>query len=140
MTKALALLWLSLLVLALPGCMTEAEPQKTTAPTGRWLAEDIGGAGVIDDLQSVLELAADGTVGGSGGCNRMAGTATIDGDSIAFGPLAATKMACAPAVMDQEAKFFAALDETRRWQLDQARDKLLLLDADGHTLLVLTRD
>ena len=70
----------------------------------------------------------------------MAGTATIDGDSIAFGPLAATKMACAPAVMDQEAKFFAALDEARRWQLDQARDKLLLLDADGDALLVLTRD
>ena len=35
-----------------------------TSPAGRWLAEDISGGGVIDNLQTVLEIAADGTVAG----------------------------------------------------------------------------
>lgn len=137
-SKTLALLCLGLLVLALPGCMAEADSAQSS-PAGRWLAEDIQGGGVIDDLQSVLELTADGQVSGTGGCNRMAGQATIDGSSIAFGPLAATKMACAPAAMDQEGKFFAALDEVRGWQVDEAQGKLILLDASGSAILVLTR-
>jgi len=108
-------------------------------PAGRWLAEDIRGGGGVDDLQSVLELGADGSVSGTGGCNRMAGQAEIDGERIAFGPLAATQMACVPAAMDQEAKFFAALADARSWRADEARDKLILLDAEGSEILVLAR-
>lgn len=126
-------------IFILQGCTAMANSE-AASPAGRWLVEDIQGGGVIDDLQSVLELTADGQVSGTGGCNRMSGRATIDGSAIAFGPLAATKMACAEAVMDQEAKFFAALDEARSWRVDEAQDKLILLDASGKTVLVLTRD
>lgn len=69
-------------------------------PEGRWLAEDIRQGGVIDRLQTVLEIAADGRVSGTGGCNRISGKATISGDRIAFGPVASTFMACTPAVMN----------------------------------------
>jgi putative lipoprotein len=64
---------------------------------GRWLAEEIQGGRVVDRLQTVLEIAADGGVAGSGGCNRFAGRATISGDGIVFGRMAATTMGCAPA-------------------------------------------
>jgi heat shock protein HslJ len=60
------------------------------SPVGRWLAEDIRSGGVIDRLQTVLEIAADGTVSGSGGCNAMRGKATISGETIVFGPIAVT--------------------------------------------------
>jgi putative lipoprotein len=106
---------------------------------GRWLAEAIRNRGVIDNLQTVLEIAADGQVSGSAGCNRISGKATLDGAYLSFGPMISTKMACAPAIMDQESKFLSALGDTRLWRIDEQRDKLILVDAHGVTVLRLVR-
>lgn len=120
-----------LLLIALgPGCATGRD--EAASPQGHWLAEDIGGGGVVDDLQTTLDIAADGTVSGSGGCNRYSGKAEIDGSAIAIGPVAATKMACIAAPMDQETKFFDALDKARSWKIENG--KLLLLDGGGTVL------
>lgn len=105
---------------------------------GTWLAEDIGGAGVIDNLQSTLQLSEDGSVSGTGGCNNFAGKAILAGDAISFGPLAATRMACVPAVNDQEAKFFDALSKTQSWRID-ATGKLELFDSAGTRLALMAR-
>lgn len=98
---------------------------------GAWLAEDISGGGVIDFLQTTLEIAADGKVSGNGGCNRFSGSATIDGDKITFGQLASTMMACTEAAMDQEHKFHAALADARTYRIDAEQRKLFLSDAAG---------
>jgi putative lipoprotein len=125
------LTWAILLMAAVgPGCA--AGQHGATSPQGRWHAEDIGGAGVIDDPQTTLDIAADGMVSGSGGCNRYSGKAEIDGSSIAIGPVAATKMMCLPAPMDQETTFFDALDKARSWKIENG--KLLLLDGGGKIL------
>lgn len=108
-------------------------------PSGRWLAEDIRQGGVIDRLQTVIEITSDGKVSGTGGCNRISGTASIRGDKMTFGPIVSTEMACAPAAMDQERKFFAALGDVRAWRIDPAQRKLVLLDATGKPLVVLAR-
>ena len=105
------------------------------SPVGRWLAEDILGGGVIDNAQTTLEIAEDGRVSGRGGCNGYGGTATIDGDKLSFSPLAATQMACAEALMNQEQKFFDALGRVATFRLVPAEQKLLLLDADGETVV-----
>jgi heat shock protein HslJ len=120
---------------------TATHPDATAAagPVGRWLAEDIRGGGVIDRVQTVLEIAADGAISGTGGCNTMRGTATIAGDTIAIGAIASTRMACPRAVMEQESKFFAALRSARTWRIDSARRKLALLDADGKPVVVFAR-
>ncbi|KFC75611.1 Heat shock protein-like protein [Bosea sp. LC85] len=116
----------------------QAEAPRPATPVGRWLAEDIRGGGVIDRLQSVLELAADGKVSGTGGCNRMSGSAKLSGPQISFGPLASTRMACTLAAMNQESKFFAALESARSWRIDR-QDKLVLLDAGGTPIMRLAR-
>lgn len=108
-------------------------------PVGRWLAEDIRGRGVIDYLQTILVVAADGVISGTGGCNTMLGTAEMSGDSIRFGSIASTEMACTPAAMDQEEKFFSALGEVRSWRVDSMRHKLALLGADGEPVVILAR-
>jgi putative lipoprotein len=105
------------------------------SPVGRWLAEDILGGGVIDNAQTTLEIAEDGRVSGRGGCNGYGGTATIDGDKLSFSPLAATQMACAEALMNQEQKFFDALGRVATFRLVPAEQKLLLLDAEGATVV-----
>jgi len=113
---------------------TETMPRHLAGKT--WLAEDIGGAGVIDALQSTVAIAEDGGVSGFSGCNRFSGKAVIDGAKMRFGPLASTRRACAPAVNDQEQKFLAALQGTRSYRLDGAF--LFFLDESGNKLMRLT--
>lgn len=117
----------------------KSEAPEAGNPSGKWLAESIRNGGVIDNLQTVLDISADGKVSGSGGCNRITGRATIAGGRITFGPVASTKMACAPAVMDQESKFLAALGDVQHWQVDKRRGKLILLDGRNREILLFTR-
>lgn len=98
-----------------------------------WLAEDIGGQGVLDIVQSTLSVGTDGKISGSGGCNRYFGTATVKDGAVKVGPLGATQMACVPAQMDQERKFLDALSATRSFRIDGG--KLILLDAAAKPVL-----
>lgn len=84
----------------------------------KWLAEDIRGGGVLDNLQSTISIAAVGQVTGMAGCNTLRGSAEIAGQSLKFSPLATTRKLCPPAVMDQERKFLAALEATRAFRFD----------------------
>lgn len=103
------------------------------APSGKWLAEDIGGGGVLDRIQITIEFGPDGSVGGSGGCNRFFGKVVVEGASLRFGGMGGTRMMCPPAVMTQEGKFQQALDATRSYALTDG--KLELLDAGGAVLV-----
>ncbi|MFE0013280.1 YbaY family lipoprotein [Mesorhizobium sp. NPDC059054] len=115
------------------------EPSAELGIAGEWLAEDINGRGVIDNLQTTLKIDANGAVSGKGGCNGYGGSAKITGNRIRFGSLMSTQMACAPAIMNQESKFHAALGEARSWRIDQRRRKLTLLDRRGRPVAVLSR-
>lgn len=84
-----------------------------------WRLEDLAGAGVIDMAQATLEFTEDDRVGGSGSCNRFRGTVEVHGDSISFGPLATTRMACAEAVNNQETNYIAALSGAERFRIDE---------------------
>ncbi|MBB3144040.1 heat shock protein HslJ [Phyllobacterium trifolii] len=104
-----------------------------------WLAEDIDGRGVIDNAQTTLTINADGSANGSGGCNGFMTSATIAGSNLSFKPAAATRMMCPPALMDQEQKFFSALERTRSYAIDADTGKLLLHDAAGKTIAQLAQ-
>ncbi len=109
--------------------------QEAVTPVGSWLAEDILGGGVIDNAQTTLTIAEDGAVSGRGGCNSFGGTARISGETIEFGQLISTQMACAEALMNQEQKFFDALGRAASFRLVPEERKLLLLDAEGAELV-----
>ncbi len=104
---------------------------------GDWLVEDISGRGVIDTLQSTLTFDANGRVYGMGGCNRFTGAIKSSANGLSFGPLAATQMACPPAIADQESRYFAALTAVRSARVEGAF--LILRAADGAPLVKLTR-
>lgn len=106
---------------------------------GRWRAESIRRRGVIGNVPAVIDIGADGKVTGSGGCNRISGAATVSEARISFSPMISTKMACAPAILDQESEFLSALGDARLWRIDEQRDKLILVDAHGVTVLRLLR-
>lgn len=83
-----------------------------------WRLEDLAGAGVIDTVQATLEFSEEGTVTGNGSCNRFHGTVTSSDDTIAFGPLATTRMMCAEAVMNQERQYLDALRDADRFEIE----------------------
>jgi len=111
-----------------------AEAKPPTLLGTNWLAEDIDGKGVIDNAQSTFSVAPDGKVTGRGGCNGYFAEAEIEGDRIRIGKAGATLMACAEALMDQERKFFAALEKVATFRID-GNGKLFLVDASGVDIL-----
>lgn len=102
-----------------------------------WVVEDIGGRGVVDRLRTSMAFGAEGRVSGSGGCNRFTGGYTLDGASLRLGQMASTRMACVPATMDQERRFFDALAAVTGWRLENGL--LHLTGARGATLIRLSR-
>ena len=65
------------------------------------------------------EFPETGKAGGKASCNRFFGTVEISGQSIKFGPLAATKMACIDdATNAQEVRYLDALQKAERFAFD----------------------
>lgn len=131
--------------LALAGC-TGAAPGPRLEPTGadssgpplertRWTLVQLEGEAVMSGEERrephlILEPGAK-RAAGSSGCNRFTGGYELDGESLRFGALASTKMACAQG-MDQEQAFHSALTRTAHWRLSAGG--LELLDAKGNEL------
>jgi putative lipoprotein len=94
-----------------------------------WVAEDIDGGGVIDYLQSHITFTAEGQAHGFGGCNNFTGGYALDRATLALGPIASTRKACPPAIMNQEARFHQALGKVRGYRFENGL--LILLDAES---------
>ncbi|HTJ34152.1 MAG TPA: META domain-containing protein [Dactylosporangium sp.] len=54
----------------------------------------VGTWGSTAAAQPNLTIENDGTFSGTDGCNRLSGKGSVDGDTITFGPIASTMMAC----------------------------------------------
>ncbi len=102
-----------MLVRASGGPSTQPDPDSLVGTS--WQLEDLGGAGVIDNSMATLEFPESGKVAGLGSCNRYFGSVEIAGESIKFGQMGSTRMACPEAVMNQESKYFKALEAAERY-------------------------
>ncbi len=76
-------------------------------------------------------------VAGYGGCNRFRGPYTFDGSALKIGPLASTRMACEPAVMDAEQAWFRMLETAEA--AEATPTKLILKDKTGAVIATLRR-
>ena len=117
-------------VIGISGCASSMSTPVESDLAGAWMVEYIGERPVIDNSPATIEFAGNGRVGGNASCNRFVGEYVLSGSSLSFGKLGTTKMMCPPALMEQEARFLAALEWVAKAQM---RDGLLnLLDAkDG---------
>ncbi|WDR04122.1 META domain-containing protein [Devosia algicola] len=101
----------------------------------QWQIVTIAGNPVIGETDLSFSIATDHRGGGNAGCNSYFAQINIDGQQLTVGPIAATRMACAPAVMVQEAALFAALENV--WTYKLTKSELVLLGTDGAVLLKL---
>jgi len=92
-----------------------------------------GVATLVADSELTLQFGKDGTISGSGGVNQYNGPYEADSRAVTIGPLALTKMAGEPDLMEQEAAFVKALESATQWKV--AQGKLELRDADGSAMV-----
>ena len=88
---------------------------------------------VLDGTEITVNF-ADGRVAGSGGCNSYTAGYETGGDTpqaIDIGPAAATLAACAPPVMQQEMRFFNALETASQWGYQIGQLVLTYENAEG---------
>lgn len=108
-----------------------------TLPLGDrdWRLTELHGQPAVPSEDSsrdaMLHFEADsGRVYGSSGCNRLTGPYTSSGDTLTFGALASTRMACMDErVNQQENEFLAALGSTRSYRM--SGDTLILVGESG---------
>lgn len=111
--------------------------KSTTASLDKthWVLEQINGKPVIENTLPTLSFNAEQAVAGDASCNRFMGTSTIKGNTLSFGSLGSTEMACLePAgLMDQEAAYLAALETVKTYRIEDG--KLVLVNASGEDVL-----
>lgn len=113
--------------LALPSS-TAAQPhspmlmaQSSSALTGSWRLVDVGDPTSPTVMPQTTELTAefaDGRISGSGGCNRFMGGYLAQDAQLSISELASTFMACEEPVMQQEARYLAALQGAQQYEID----------------------
>jgi heat shock protein HslJ len=134
-------LWLSVSIMAIAVVFAweasgRGELMSSNGLTGvEWQVSELAGHAVVpgvDRQQPFIFFDAEKKqVTGYSGCNRFFGAYELEGSTLKFGPIGATKRACPDREEGIEAAFFKALDATRRWEVTDGMLKLL---NDGHVL------
>ncbi|WP_170331712.1 YbaY family lipoprotein [Ruegeria arenilitoris] len=104
----------------------------------QWTAAVLNGAPIEAERRPEIIFAQGGAFSGSGGCNRFNGQAEISGASISFPDnMAATLMACPPALEEVERQFFKALQGVTTYAMEG--DALAFLNAAGEPIIKFVR-
>ena len=122
------LLWLT--AHAATACAgTQAPPAPSSAQSLEgidWKAIELAGKPVVVEnanREPRLRLESGGRVSGSDGCNRIAGSFTLQGANVTFGQMLGTLMACGTSA-ESERAFRDALQATRRFRIVGGRLEL----------------
>lgn len=98
-----------------------------------WVVEDIDGSGIVDRSRATLTFATDGRVSGNASCNAYHASYEVDRDNLRFSRAITTRMACPAALMQQEARFLAALAGVRTFEISPD-GRLTLRSAAGGSI------
>ncbi len=121
--------------------VTPAAPGATPAglPGSAWTLVAFGDKTsprpVVGAQPVTLEFRADGSAGGSAGCNRYTTSYTVTGDKLTIKPIGLTRMACPDStVMEQETRYTQALEKAEQYAL--SANGLEILANGGQQILI----
>ena len=99
-----------------------------------WVVEDIDRKGIIDNSRASLNFGDDGRLYGRASCNTYSAKFTLTGEGLSVTNVVTTEKACAPSLMDQEARFLAALQSVQRFEIG-ATGELILSGPEGQGIV-----
>ncbi len=108
------------------------------AVLGAWVIEQARSAPLTDKSRARLVFGPNGALSGHGSCNSLRASYTLEGNALKIGAIAATRMACSEATMEQEDRVLTALERARRAAVPP-HGFLTLWDADGAVLMRASR-
>lgn len=95
---------------------------------------NIGGEPVVAGSEPSIAFELDGSLNGNASCNRFFGSYTLTGEGLTISNPGSTMMACEEALMQQEQRFFIALEAVRRFE-STADGQLRLIGDDGRAVV-----
>ena len=107
----------ALTVTACAGIGTSAVPSHQLEGTS-WTLVEMNEREPAGEPAPTLAFDDAGNISGSAGCNTYTAIAAFDGNSIAFGSLATTQMACPGVTGLQEAAFLQAMNDVQTYAID----------------------
>ena len=109
---------------------------KTDSPSlagSSWKLVNLGDQPALPDTTATLTFDKDGQASGNASCNSFGGPYEVKDDTLTFGPLMSTMMACLePGVMEQEAAYLEALAQTASYSV--TGERLAIFDDNGSIL------
>ena len=109
--------------------------------TGQWKLVSYGPVSsqtpAAPDVDTSIEFGSAGKLNGNVGCNSFGGDYKVSGDTISFGPIMSTMMACLNQSGDQEMGTLSVLKDSAKFVLDG--NKLTITSADGKSVIELAR-
>jgi heat shock protein HslJ len=127
-------------VLALGACATTSGDTQHSVTNdslqqgGEWIVDDLGGKGIIDSSHISIVFMDENRVGGSSSCNRYSGEYQLSESRFTVGDnMASTRMACPPALMNQEDYFLKLLMSANQARFGD-HGELLLSTPSGETI------
>lgn len=107
-------------IVAGPGVAEGPPPSEPGQGLGgtSWNLAEMGDTADVARIVPTIEFGADGRASGFAGCNTFSGTFTTDGETIALGPLATTKMGCERPASAVETEYLQALSGVATWSIE----------------------
>ena len=87
---------------------------------GEWVVQSINGKAVDTQLKPTLNFGQTFQLTGHTSCNTYFAGYLLTGPSIVVKQAGTTRMACEPAVMEQEQRFLKQLAASQIWNIDSA--------------------
>ena len=110
-------------IAALSAC--SSVPSTQLQPLQSYQVEWIGERPLIDRSMLTLTLGDNNQASGLAGCNNWMAEYQLSGNKLSLHNLATTRKLCAPALMEQEQRFLAALAKVQRWEFAEHQQLLL---------------
>lgn len=134
MNKIITVSALTLLMTACTQTPTQSISQETL--NGTWLIKSVNNVAAVNSASAKFTFNGDKTNGNTG-CNGFFGSYTLDGNTITFGPMGATKKMCMGEEMAQEDALFKILGAPLSINID---GKTASFTNKGAAVLVLEKE
>ena len=93
-----------------------------------WVLVEIDGGAAVDRVQATIRFQGNNRIAGWGGCNRYFANIRSGRNYFKVGPIGSTRRICPPVVMEQEERFFDALQKSTGIRMENDQ---LVIDSEA---------